>query len=359
VRKLVALAIATAAVARTPEAIGGACPACSNPNLPTAESTIGDAAQATATARPRYEVAAAVAPLPRRLLVLALTTDFTTLKSSHVEGCPDIGPACASLTPPPAYDHNLRTYAYGLTIDAQYGVLPWLTLAATAPYRFVTTRIHYTDLAGSPYDPTPPDTHHRDETVTGFADPTVALVAGDAIDRFGFSVRLGAMLPLGRTLDVDPFEAGRLGIVHEHIQFGVGTVRPIAGSALGYDFGPAGVDAFFQGTMAVATNAIGYRPGQRLSGGVRATSALGIARARFGVGAEMLHESTETWQGLQQEEGNLGRTDIVGVLSARYSPWVRLGVFGAIKVPLYVSAVGAQLSYPFVLQLGIATGLPL
>jgi hypothetical protein len=305
-------------------------------------------------------VAATVAPLPQHVLILALTTDFTYMKSSHVESCPDIGPWCQTQVPAPQpYGHHLQNYAYGVTLDAQYGLLPWLTVTATAPYRFVTTFVHYTDLAGNPYVPVPPDTHHRNETVAGFGDPTLALVAGQAVGRFGYSLRLGAILPFGRSLDVDPFEAARLGLVHEHIQFGAGTVRPILGSALGYDFGAVGVDAFFVATMAVATNSIGYKPGQRIDGGFRVSSSLGVRRARFGIGGEMLHESTETWQGLQQEEGNLGRTDVLAVLSARWSAWSRLGLFGALKVPLYVNAVGAQLWYPFYLELGVATGFSL
>jgi hypothetical protein len=310
--------------------------------------------------RSTYEVAASVAPLPQHLLVVALTSDFTFTKSSHVEECPDIGPACETQVPPPQpYNHNLQNYAYGLTLDARYGLLPWLTLAATAPYRFVTTQVHYTDLEGNPYVPVPPDTHHRNETVAGLGDPTLALVAGDAAGRLGYSLRVGAMLPFGRTLDVDPFEAGRLGIVHEHIQFGAGSVRPTVGGALGYDFGGVGVDGFFQGAIAIATNSIGYRPGQHLDAGFRVSSAVGLPRVRIGVGCELSHDSTETWQGLQQEEGNLGRTDVLAVLGARWAPWSRWGLFGAFKVPLYVNAVGAQLSYPFILQVGVATGLPL
>ena len=282
------------------------------------------------------------------------------MKSSHVESCPDIGPGCQTQVPPPQpYQHHLQNYAYGLTLDAQYGLLPWLTLAATAPYRLVTTFVHYTALAGNPYVPVPPDTHHRNETVSGFGAPSLALVAGQAVGRFGYSLRLGTMLPFGRTLDVDPFEAARLGLVHEHIQFGAGTVRPILGGALGYDFGAVGVDAFFVGTMSIATNSIGYKPGQRIDGGFRVSSTLGLPRARFGIGGEVLHESTETWQGLQQEEGNLGRTDVLAVVSARWSAWSHLGVFGALKVPLYVNAVGAQLWYPFYLELGVATGFSL
>jgi hypothetical protein len=250
-------------------------------------------------------------------------------------------------------------YAYGVTLDAQYGVLPWLTVAATIPYRALTTRVHYTDLAGNDYQPNPPDVHHSNRTLTGLGDPTVAVVIGQALGRLGFSVRLGAMLPLGRTLDENPFELGREGRVHEHIQFGVGTVRPLVGSAIGYDFGAIGIDGWFLGVMSVAANSIGYKTGQRIAGGARVSSTLGAKTARFGLGAEMTHETTETWGGAQAEEGNLGRTDVLAVASARWSPFTTWGLFGAVKVPLYVNAVGAQLSYPLVLQLGIATAVPL
>jgi hypothetical protein len=309
--------------------------------------------------RPAYEVAAAVAPVPARTLVLALTADFLPLKTSHVEECPDIGPACASPTPPKPYNHVVKNYAYGLTLDAQYGIARWAALSLSAPYRFTTTRVRYTDLAGNAFDPVPPDTHHRNETLMGFGDPTLALVIGRGFDRLGFAVRLGAMLPFGRTLDENPFIAGREGRVHEHIQYGTGTVRPIVGSVLGYDFGAVGLDGYFQGTLSVATNSIGYRTGQRIVGGLRVSSALGLTAARLGLGLEASHETSETWDGTVQEEGNLGRTDVLAVLTARWSPFRRWGFFGAFKAPLHVNAVGSQLSYPFVVQIGGATGFSL
>jgi hypothetical protein len=281
------------------------------------------------------------------------------MKSEHEEDCPDIGPACDASPPPRPYQHHLVNYAYGATLDVQYGVLSWLSVAATIPYRAVTTQVEYTDLQGNPYDPVPPDTHHRNRTITGLGDPTIAVAIGRAIGRIGFSVRLGAMLPFGRTLDQDPFVLGREGIPHEHVQFGVGRVRPLAGSAIGYDFGVVGIDGWFLATLAVAENDIGYRPGQRIGGGVRVSSALGTKTARFGVGAEILHETTETWSGLQPGDGNLGRTDVLATLGARWSPFQRWGFFGALKIPVYVNAVGAQLSYPFVAQLGVATGFSL
>jgi len=50
---------------------------------------------------------------------------------------------------------------------------------------------------------------------------------------------------------------------------------------------------------------------------------------------------------------------VLATLTARWSPFARWGLFGAFKLPLYVNAVGAQLSYPFLVQVGVATGLSL
>ncbi len=320
---------------------------------------MGDAAQSTSRVHASYEVAASVGPLPPGLLLLALSTDFTRMKSSHEDDCPDLGPTCGTAKPPTPYNHNLVNYAYGLTLDAQLGVLSWLTLATSIPYRAITTDVHYTDLAGRDYAPVPPDVHHRNRTITGLGDPTLLVVIGRALGRLGFSVRLGASLPFGRTLDADPFRLGDEGLAHEHVQFGTGTLRPIAGSAIGYDFGPIGVDAWFGATLSLAANSIGYRPGQRFSGGLRVTSALGTSVARFGLGLEAARESTETWSGLQPGEGNLGRTDVLAVASARWSAAKRWGLFGTVKIPAYVNAIGAQLTYPLIVQLGIATGFDL
>jgi hypothetical protein len=293
--------------------------------------------------------------LPQGIVAIALSFDVVPLATSHVEECPDIGPACASTPKPAPYTHHLDNLAYGATLDAQYGVTPWLTVAATIPYRFMTTRVRYTDLAGNAYTPSPSDTHHRNETIAGLGDPTLAFVVGRAFARLGVSIRVGAMWPFGRTLDVNPFVAGDEGIPHEHTQFGAGSVRPIVGTSLAYDFGRVGVDAFMQATLAIAANAIGYEPGQRLTAGAHVSSTFGASSVRIAAGVELLHESAESWSGVVEQDGNLGRTDVVVALLGRWSPWSRWSVFGALKVPVIVDAVGAQLSYPFAAQLGIAT----
>jgi hypothetical protein len=286
-------------------------------------------------------------------LVAALTIDGTTMASSHVAECPDLGPECATGKPAP-YNHVLRNWAYGATLDAQYGVTSWLSIATSIGVRAVTTKVRYTDLAGNDHDPNPPDTHHQNRTITGLSDPIVMALLGRAFGRVGFGVRVGAMLPFGRTLDEDPFHLGHEGKVHEHVQFGAGTVRPVIGSALGIDLGAVGVDAWQLGVLSLAKNQIGYRPGQRMVTGVRVSSTLGT-RGRYGLGTELSHESAETWSGLAMQDGNQGRTDLVALATARYPLARSLGAFAAVRVPLYVNAVGAQLSYPLHLQLGIAT----
>jgi hypothetical protein len=293
--------------------------------------------------------------VPPKVIVLALTTGGTVLRTQHVAECPDLGPRCATNDPPASYNHVQKLVALDATVDAQLGVLPWLSIAATVPFRMVVTRIHYTDASGRDYTPDPPDTHHRNETLGGLADPTISALMGRAFGRFGFAIRVGGMLPLGKTLSEDPYLAGRQGREHEHIQFGTGIFRPVLGSAMGVDLGAIGFDGWFLATGAFSTNGAGYRPGQRVAGGVRITSALGLRSFRFGLGGELAHESAETWQDTVGDDGNRGRTDVLAVATARWSPSRALSLFGALRVPLVTDVVGAQLSYPLYVQLGIAT----
>ncbi len=296
-------------------------------------------------------------PIPPKMLLFALTLDGTWMRSSHVAECPDLGPGCATGRPTP-YNHNLTNFVYGATIDAQLGVLSWLSVNLSVPIRAVTTSVSYSTLDGREYTPDPPDTHHRNRTITGFADPGILAIAGRAVGRFGFALRAGALLPLGRTLDEDPFHLGHEGKTHEHVQFGAGTVRPMLGSALAVDLGAVGLDTWTVGILSLAQNHHGYRAGQRFVFGARASSAFGT-KGRFGLGGELSRESADTWHGSAGDDGNLGRTDVVALFTARYPLARGLGAYAVARVPLYVNAAGGQLSYPVHLQLGLATALPL
>jgi len=95
-------------------------------------------------------------------------------------------------------------------------------LSLRVPYEVKDQRIDYRTLEGDPYDPPYGDIHHRTERLDGLADGEVGVSISPSRD---FVVGAGLTIPLGRT-EPDPIELGRLGIEHEHIQFGGGTVDP-------------------------------------------------------------------------------------------------------------------------------------
>ncbi len=301
-----------------------------------------------------------MAPVPAGLFFASLTLGGTAFTTSHVAECPDLGPRCATTSPEP-YRHEQTIVAADAVLDVQAGLSSWLAVAATLPLRSNTSRVRfhaYPETERREIEPDPPDTHHRNRTLVGIGDPTVVAVIGKVIGRWGVSFRVGSMLPIASTLDEDPYREGREGRVHEHVQFGGGTFRPVVGSGLGVDLGALGIDGWFLATIAAYANGGGYRPGHRVGAGTRVSSALGTESWRFGTGVEVMRETREDWGGAQNADGNadgnLGRTDVLAVATARFSPAPRWGLFAAVRVPFYVRVVGAQLEYPAVMQLGVA-----
>ena len=116
------------------------------------------------------------------------------------------------------------------------GLAPGFGVALRLPLRAVRDRIRFEDLARQPYTPPDPDTHHRNETLIGIADPLVALHLAHEGETWIFSTRLGVSIPLGKT-EPNPFELGREGLRHQHIQFGTGTFYPVLGASVGRPFG--------------------------------------------------------------------------------------------------------------------------
>lgn len=239
-------------------------------------------------------------------------------------------------------------------LDAQLGLHRWLGVAVSLPLRSNTSRIRYTDAAGRPFEPSPPDTHHQNRTLVGVGDPSVLAVLGRTFDRFGFSLRVGSLLPLAPTYQDDPYRAGREGREHEHVVFGRGIFRPILGANVGMAFDGFGLDGWMVATLAPYATSLGYRPGHLFNGGVRASTGLGLRAFRFGLGGEVLHETAESWSGLQNADGNLGRTDVLALATVRWSVWRTVGIFTAVRVPLWIRVVGAQLTYPAIVQLGVS-----
>lgn len=221
---------------------------------------------------------------------------------------------------------------------------------ALVPFRQVTGRIRFEDAVRQPLPPGTQDIHHRNETLVGLGDAWVLAAASREVGAWSVTGRAGVSVPLGRT-EENPFALGREGRTHQHVQFGTGTWDPIAGLMVGRRFGEIAVTASVLGRFPLGENGHGYRAGRRVY-----VSLLGDRRIRgpwrANVALDGARESAERWDGRIEEEGNLGRTDLLisaGVLR-------QMGGAGALtltlKRPLVTRVQSAQLDYPIVVVVG-------
>ena len=263
----------------------------------------------------------------------------------HVEHIEDEDPGL--VTP---YWHVQSIFVSELAVSAARGFAPGVGASLTVPVRLVRDHIRFEDLSRAPYEPPSPDTHHRNETLLHLADPTAALVLARPFGPWVASATTGVSVPLGRT-EPNPFELGRQGLPHQHIQFGTGTWNPVASVSLGRPWGRTTLTLAGTGKWVLYENTHGYRAGDRytamLDVGRRLSPAWGAD-----AGLTLAHEKPETWDGRLEEEGNLGRSDLfLGLGVTRGIPG--RGAFSLrVQFPLKSESEGNQVSYPFVLSLG-------
>jgi hypothetical protein len=227
---------------------------------------------------------------------------------------------------------------------------------AQFPFRYVRTTIEYTTPDGKPYEPLDPEVHHRDESLLGIGDPWVLVRWSGDLGGTTISARVGASVPVGRT-ETNPFILGSQGKRHQHIQFGTGTVDPILALDLSKAFGRWLVSGYGQGQASLYENSHGYRSGLRISAG--AQTGRKIWRSLTGsLGLEGLYEGPERWDGRIQQDGNLGRSEVLAALSLVHAfPKTTLGM--SARVPIYRHIVAGdepsgKFSSP--LMLGIFAG---
>jgi thiol-disulfide isomerase/thioredoxin len=327
VRWLRFFSILIVAAAMLPRSARAGRATCSNPGLP-----VGSAASSEL--------------MPGRLS-LALTNGLLPISSEETldEG-----------TGPVVYDERLLFWETRLA--AEYAVTPWLAIAGAFPYRVVDVDVANSDpVTGDPVMVT--NVHARTETLTGVGDPSLS--SHFAFDARGFSVhaRAGTSLPLAQT-EEDPHLLGSLGQEHQHIQLGTGTFVPFVALEAQRSFG-AGKRRVVGAAWALAhlslyDNDKGYRAGDRYSGGITASSALGLRTFSFGVALEGHGESAETWQGMvYREEGNAGRFDLMVGGNIAWRPNQRVALILDAKVPVYSYVDGTQLDYGLIVGFGIAT----
>lgn len=284
----------------------------------------------------------------------------TGAHTGHVESCPDInGPGCAAMPVPDEW-HDLTLFFGELRLHAEYGITSWLSADLLWSLRVVHVGFVLEDAA-TRMPIAPPfgvDIHHRTETLVGLTDPWLSARAVKRLGPWAFVFRAGLTLPVGATVD-NPFELGREGRVHEHIQFGTGTVDPLAGVELHRDAGRFAVAAWMLAKTSLYENAHHYRAGSQLLAGANVSSALSTSKLWFMLGALVYDEAPERWNGVTETEGNLGRTDLMLDTAVSWSFARRWTMTLSARVPLYSRAVGAQLNTPAIGELAFARSFDL
>jgi hypothetical protein len=133
------------------------------------------------------------------------------------------------------------------------GLARGLGVEAVVPLRWVRTRIRFEDLEHQPIVVPNGSIHHRNETLSGPGDPWLLLHGARGLGAWTVAARGGISIPLGRT-EPNPFELGRRGLPHQHIQFGTGTWDPVVGLAAGRRFGQVGFTVNGLAHLVFATN---------------------------------------------------------------------------------------------------------
>lgn len=230
------------------------------------------------------------------------------------------------------------------------GLRPGVGLELLAPLRLIRSRIRYEDMNRQPYTLVYPDYHHRNETPVRLADPTVSLHFAKAITPWTIAGRMGISVPIGRT-EQNPFALGRLGLPHEHFQFGTGTWDPVLSLAAGRELGGSSISATGLAHLVFYRNEHGYQAGNRYNLNVTASRSMFESLGGM-VAVDLTREEAEHWDGRLEEEGNLGRTDVLLSLGLD-RPIGKLGaVFVTIGLPIYSKVRGEQGEQPPVFTLG-------
>ncbi len=317
-----------------------ACAGCSNPNLPGAR--------------------AANVGLSPGQLSLALNVTATTMRVVHPEGCPESGPICAQ-RPEPDQQHDQRFYVAELRPILAVGITERLGVELQAPVRFLQTTIVFRRTDGTAFTPDYANIHHRNETLVGPGDPWLLGRSTGRVGPVTVTARAGLGIPLGST-EPNPFVRGRGGLSHQHVQFGAGTFYPVFALDAGITLGRARLGGYGQALVYPAINEHGYQPGNRYSGGLSGDYEV-LPRLRVGLGADVLNEQPERWDRIVEQDGNVGRTDLLLGGAVSYTLG-RTALFASFRAPVWQHFIESshahggdpgQLTYPGIVSLGVQT----
>ncbi len=284
---------------------------------------------------------------------VSLSLQTTSVRVVHESYCPDIGPICNERDEPPQL-HDQRFSIGELRARVEYGLTEALGLELQVPLRLNYTTVQFRRLDGTPVSLDYVNIHHRNETLFGLGDPWVRGRYGFGLGDVTLVARAGFTVPLGSTVE-NPFALGEAGQEHQHVQFGTGTVQPLLGLEAERRWDDWSVRGWGQAQLSLLENRHGYRSGHRFAVGVSGEAKV-LGALRVSAGADLVNEQPERWDGRVQQDGNLGRTDVlVGGGLAYPLGKVQLGL--TVRVPVYQHIIGhhGQLTYPGLLGLTAET----
>ncbi|MBL8910197.1 MAG: hypothetical protein JNM17_05760 [Archangium sp.] len=268
------------------------------------------------------------------------------------------------------YLHDLSLHLFELRLFTDVALHENVTLETQLPLRVTSTSILFKQFDGTVFIPAEGNIHHRNEILLGIGDPWVMANGHITAAGFRLTARLGVTLPLG-SIEPNPFALGDEGKPHQHIQFGTGTFNPLTGLEVSRAFGPVTLLANGQAVWMAYANTNGYRGGHRITATLRAALNLGPVRplhhptsspqGALILGFDVLHEQPETWNGVVQQDGNLGRTDLLISGGVTWNVNARTAVTLLARIPFFHHFINGseheQLTYPVVLTLMISEAL--
>ena len=258
-----------------------------------------------------------------------------------------------------AQRHVLDFNMFVAQLTGAYGLTDWLSLGLEVPIRATMVTADFLDASGGDL-PQFQSIHHRDEALTGLADPTVttewSLPINKLVPSLSASLTAGASLPVGDT-EPDPFLLGKLGKRHQHIFYGTGTIDPTLALRLQMDLGVAMLMVSGRTRASMYRNTAGYKGPVMTETGLKASSSLGIDGWAFVLGPELFHQTPATWG--EREAENSGRTELLLAVGVVHRFDSGLSIQASAKTPILTRSRGGQLEIPFLGSLGLRYSPPL
>ncbi len=154
---------------------------------------------------------------PVGFVTVRLTQQYVHLDGSH----PDADPVPNT--------HIIALDWFRTELDVHWSFAPVWDLELDIPFDVKSIKARYELPDGTSFDNPQGNLHHRTERLDGLSDlrlllnwrPSSIAVTGDLLH-----LGAGLTLPTGRTTE-DPYALGAMGLEHQHIQFGTGTVDPV------------------------------------------------------------------------------------------------------------------------------------